>query len=70
MCVGERPSWKDWEVQGAPLRQGVDHFEEREFSEIAVSRVDAADAVFTHEDRGMGVVQDLKRHGIGRLQMA
>ena len=39
--------------------QGIDHLDEGKLMEVGVPGANPPDAVFAHEDRGVGVMQDV-----------
>jgi len=46
--------------------QRIDYFEKRETAEVGIARADLSDAVFAHENGGVGIVKDISCE-IGQL---
>ena len=40
---------------------GIDHFQESEAMEIGVAGINTTDSVFSHQNGGVGIVQDVTR---------
>ena len=64
ICLGMTP--RNWMIRPCSSLQWINHVDERKTMKVRIAGHNASDAVFAHQDGGMGIVQDVALQ-IGQL---